>query len=84
MAAPAANIATVATALGDAMPFVREDAVEAAWSIVEPIQTNATTLHPYEPGSWGPREADRLAIEVGGWHDPEERNESAALAPTPA
>lgn len=60
---------------GDAMLFVREDAVEAAWAIVEPILANATTLNPYEPGSWGPHEADRLAIGVGGWHDPEEHPE---------
>jgi glucose-6-phosphate 1-dehydrogenase len=57
---------------GDAMLFVREDAVEAAWAIVEPILPNSTTPHPYEPGSWGPQEADRLANDVGGWHDPEE------------
>ncbi|HEY5030353.1 MAG TPA: glucose-6-phosphate dehydrogenase [Candidatus Angelobacter sp.] len=62
---------------GDAMLFVREDAVEAAWAIVDPILENATTLNPYEPGSWGPSEADRLAIDVGGWHNPEERKESA-------
>jgi glucose-6-phosphate 1-dehydrogenase len=58
---------------GDAMLFVREDAVEAAWAIVDPILANATTLHPYEPGSWGPHEADRLAIDVGGWHIPGQR-----------
>ena len=57
---------------GDAMLFVREDAVEAAWAIVEPILGNATTLHSYEPGSWGPHEADLLAIDVGGWHNPDE------------
>jgi glucose-6-phosphate 1-dehydrogenase len=42
---------------GDGMLFVREDAVEAAWAIVEPILANATTLHEYEPESWGPHEA---------------------------
>jgi glucose-6-phosphate 1-dehydrogenase len=57
---------------GDAMLFVREDAVEAAWAIVDPVLANATSLHPYEPGSWGPHEADRLAIDVDGWHNPEE------------
>jgi len=61
---------------GDAMLFVREDAVEAAWAIVEPILAHTTTLHLYEPGSWGPREAHRLAIDVGGWHNPEEHKES--------
>ena len=57
---------------GDAMLFVREDAVEAAWAIVDPILANRTVLHPYEPGSWGPGEADRLAVDVGGWHNPAE------------
>jgi len=58
---------------GDGMLFVREDAVEAAWAIVDPILANDTALHPYEPGSWGPREADRLALDVGGWHNPEDK-----------
>src|SRR5438094_5300969 len=56
---------------GDGMLFVREDAVEAAWAIVEPILGNASALHSYEPGSWGPRDADRLITDVGGWHSPE-------------
>jgi glucose-6-phosphate 1-dehydrogenase len=63
---------------GDGMLFVREDAVEAAWAIVDPILTNETAVHPYEQGSWGPREADRLALDVGGWHNPEEGEESTA------
>jgi glucose-6-phosphate 1-dehydrogenase len=61
---------------GDAMLFVREDAVEAAWAIVEPILGNATTLHQYEPGSCGPPEADHLAVDLGGWNNPEEADES--------
>ena len=69
---------------GDAMLFVREDAVEAAWAIVDPILANATNLHPYEPGSWGPREADRLAMDVNGWHNPEEPKESTVHIPNPA
>jgi len=60
---------------GDAMLFVREDAVEAAWAIVDPILGNTTSLHQYEPGSWGPLEADRLAIDVGGWHNPDQPKE---------
>jgi len=55
---------------GDAMLFVRQDAVEAAWTIVEPILGNATPIHPYEPGTWGPAEAGHLADDVGGWHNP--------------
>ena len=56
---------------GEAMLFVREDAVEAAWSIVEPILGNVTPVHSYEPGEWGPTEADRLAADIGGWHNPQ-------------
>jgi glucose-6-phosphate 1-dehydrogenase len=56
---------------GDGMLFVREDAVEAAWAIVEPILDSGSALHSYEPGSWGPHQADRLTTDVGGWHNPE-------------
>ena len=56
---------------GDAMLFVREDAVEAAWSVVEPILGNAAAVQVYEPGTWGPAEADQLAADIGGWHNPE-------------
>ena len=55
---------------GDAMLFAREDAVEAAWAAVQPILGNATPIHEYEPGTWGPAEADRLTADVGGWHNP--------------
>ncbi len=55
---------------GDAMLFVREDSVEAAWSIVEPILGDAVPVQDYEPGKWGPEEAHRLAEDIGGWHDP--------------
>jgi len=68
---------------GDGMLFVREDAVEAAWAIVDPILANKTVLHPYEPGSWGPREADHLALDVGGWHNPEDK-ESTVCDPKAA
>jgi len=56
---------------GDALLFVRSDAVEAAWAIVEPILGNATPLFDYEPETWGPMEADGLATEIGGWHNPQ-------------
>jgi glucose-6-phosphate 1-dehydrogenase len=55
---------------GDPMLFAREDAVEAAWRIVDPILGNVTPLHPYEPGTWGPPEADALIAADGGWHNP--------------
>jgi glucose-6-phosphate 1-dehydrogenase len=55
---------------GDAMLFAREDSVEAAWRVVEPILGDATPLHPYEPGTWGPSEADRLLGRRDHWHVP--------------
>jgi glucose-6-phosphate 1-dehydrogenase len=56
---------------GDAMLFVRQDAVEAAWSVVEPVLDDVTPVHVYEPGTWGPGEADALAADAGGWHNPQ-------------
>jgi len=55
---------------GDALLFVREDAVEAAWAIVDPILGNVGPVEIYEPGAWGPN-ADALARDVGGWHNPQ-------------
>jgi glucose-6-phosphate 1-dehydrogenase len=55
---------------GNKLLFVREDVVEAAWSIVDPILNNAVPLHTYNPASWGPLEADRLAADVGEWRNP--------------
>jgi glucose-6-phosphate 1-dehydrogenase len=69
---------------GDALLFVREDAVEAAWAIVDPILGNTTPLAEYEPGSWGPREAVRLANDLGGWHDPEGREGGIVVVPRAA
>jgi glucose-6-phosphate 1-dehydrogenase len=62
--------------LGDAIDgnqglFTREDTVEAAWRVVEPILGDATPVHPYTPGSWGPEGAQQLAETVGGWSDPD-------------
>ncbi len=56
---------------GDKLLFVREDVVEAAWSIVDPILNNAVPLCTYNPGTWGPEEAGPLATDVGGWRTPE-------------
>ena len=55
---------------GDATLFARQDVVEAAWAVVDPVLGDPGTLHGYEPGSWGPAEADRLVAEVGGWNTP--------------
>ena len=61
--------------LGDAMAgngalFTREDAVEAAWAVVDPVLTTHRQVRPYEQGSWGPKEADVLISADGGWHNP--------------
>ena len=55
---------------GDAMLFAREDAVEAAWAIVQGILGNVVPVLEYAPGSWGPAKAKKLAADIGGWHDP--------------
>jgi glucose-6-phosphate 1-dehydrogenase len=61
--------------LGDAMAgngalFTREDAVEAAWAVVDPVLTTHRRVHPYRRGSWGPTEADKLIATDGRWHNP--------------
>ena len=56
---------------GDQLLFVRQDAVEAAWAIVEPILGDCCPTELYEPGTWGPSDARELAADIGGWHDPE-------------
>jgi glucose-6-phosphate 1-dehydrogenase len=56
---------------GDATLFARQDVVENAWAIVDPlISATASPLHEYTPGSWGPQEARRLVADVGGWNTP--------------
>jgi glucose-6-phosphate 1-dehydrogenase len=55
---------------GDAMLFVREDAVEAAWHVVDPVLGNRTPVHEYESKTWGPAEADPMIEADGGWHNP--------------
>ncbi|MBY0493224.1 MAG: glucose-6-phosphate dehydrogenase [Cyanobacteria bacterium] len=54
---------------GDATLFARQDSVEAAWAIVDPLiaRTDVTPIE-YAPGSWGPEEAERLVEEIGGWN----------------
>jgi glucose-6-phosphate 1-dehydrogenase len=56
---------------GDATLFAREDYVEEAWRIVDPVLKAATPIHEYEPGTWGPIEAEQKLAPAGGWHNPE-------------
>ena len=55
---------------GDGALFTREDAVEAAWAVVDPVLGMHPEAHPYEPGSWGPKQADALIVADGSWHNP--------------
>ncbi len=58
---------------GDGALFIREDAVEAAWAVVDPVLKNHHRTHTYKRGSWGPKQADPLIAEDGSWHDPKPR-----------
>ena len=53
--------------MGDATLFARQDLVETAWSLVEPALHADIVSHEYEPGSWGPAEADRFVSGMRGW-----------------
>jgi glucose-6-phosphate 1-dehydrogenase len=46
---------------GDQGLFAREDEIEAQWRVVEPVLGDVAPLYPYEPGTWGPPEAERLS-----------------------
>jgi glucose-6-phosphate 1-dehydrogenase len=54
----------------DPLLFSRADAVEALWNIADPLIAADSPLVAYEPGTWGPVEADRLAADHGGWENP--------------
>ena len=55
---------------GDASLFARDDCVEAAWRVVDPVLGDATPVSVYEPGTWGPQAAQDLIVGGGRWHDP--------------
>jgi len=55
---------------GDATLFAREDYVEEAWRIVDPVLKNGTPVYEYEPGTWGPKEVDSSVAPPGGWQNP--------------
>jgi glucose-6-phosphate 1-dehydrogenase len=55
---------------GDATLFAREDYVEEAWRIVDPVLKAGTPIHEYEPNSWGPGEVDKQVSPPGGWANP--------------
>jgi glucose-6-phosphate 1-dehydrogenase len=68
---------------GEETLFVREDSVEASWSVVDPILNNVTPLYEYAPNTWGPPQADELIKKDGGWHNPEPSPSSGTAGPQP-
>jgi len=55
---------------GDATLYAREDYVEEAWRIVDPVLKKRTPVYQYEPNTWGPAEVDQRVAPPGGWHNP--------------
>jgi len=56
--------------VGDATLFARQDYVEEAWRIVDPVLRQGTPVYPYEPNTWGPKQVDEQLAPAGGWHNP--------------
>ena len=59
-----------AALIGDSTAFVRQDAVEETWRVMQPLLDAAPPVHPYAQGSWGPEAADELVAGHGRWHEP--------------
>ena len=55
---------------GDATLFARQDYVEEAWRIVDPVLNAGTPVHTYEAKTWGPSAVDQMVAPAGGWHNP--------------
>ncbi len=72
-AGPYEHLLTEAMA-GNSLLFTREDGVEAAWRVVEPILDDVTPVYEYQPGTWGPEESIKLISGHGEWHEPEVSN----------
>jgi glucose-6-phosphate 1-dehydrogenase len=56
--------------VGDSTRFTRQDGVEEAWRIMQPLLDDPPPVHAYAPGSWGPDAADQLVAGRGRWHEP--------------
>jgi glucose-6-phosphate 1-dehydrogenase len=70
---------------GNGELFARQDLVEAQWRIVQPILDNVTPVYAYQPGTWGPDEANQLIGSDGPWINPmtsadESRSQAATQA----
>jgi glucose-6-phosphate 1-dehydrogenase len=64
------EVLLLAAMRGDSMRFTRQDGVEEAWRIMQPLIDNPPPVHPYAKGTWGPAAADALVADTGGWLGP--------------
>ena len=62
---------------GDPTAFARQDYVEEAWRIVDPILKANTPIYTYDPGTWGPKEVNEHIDPPGGWSDPQTTGKGA-------
>jgi glucose-6-phosphate 1-dehydrogenase len=59
-----------AALIGDSKRFTRQDMVEECWRVMQPLLDHPGDVFPYQPGSWGPEQADRIIEGFGRWHEP--------------
>ena len=59
-----------AAMVGDSTRFTRQDNIEETWRVCDPLLEKPPRVLPYKPGTWGPKAADRLVADYGGWHEP--------------
>jgi glucose-6-phosphate 1-dehydrogenase len=65
---------------GDATLFARQDYVEEAWRVVDPVLKQVTPVYEYDPATWGPNEVDQRVVPEGGWQNPTIAAEGASVA----
>jgi glucose-6-phosphate 1-dehydrogenase len=72
------EVLLLAALTGDSTHFTRQDSIEAAWRIVQPLLDSPPPVHRYARQSWGPSQADRLVANWGGWQSPWNPDQPAA------
>ena len=64
------NVPRDAAVIGDRKRFTRQDGIEEAWQVMQPLLDAPPPKHAYPPDAWGPKAADKLLAGHGRWHDP--------------
>jgi glucose-6-phosphate 1-dehydrogenase len=64
------EVLLLAAMRGEATRFTRQDGVEQAWRVMQPLLDAPPPVHGYAQGSWGPEACDRLVAGHGRWHAP--------------